>query len=188
MTHSLAEELCRTEDLAAVIDLRRYRSADLAAMVAIDAVCFDPDFLFGRPLMQRLAEAAQAMTLIAETPDGEVAGFTIAHCEQASAPETAYLVTLDVLPAMQSQGIGTLLLSKAEQLICNGGALQMDLHVYTENHAAIGFYERQGYTRRSHVKRFYGRHGRDAFLYSKRLKGPASINATPNVASPGGRT
>ena len=141
-------------------------------MTELDAACFSAEFLFGRALMQVLAERAHALTLIAETAEGEMVGFTIAHCDQEGAPGSAYLVTLNVRPDVQHQGIGGLLLAAAERQSCGGGAQQMELHVHTGNGAAIQFYERHGYLLRSRVRQFYGRGraDRDAFLYSKALE------------------
>ncbi len=154
--------------------LRPYQPSDLPMLVAIDAMCFDQNFLFGAAMMQQLAEVTTGSTLIAETGAGETAGFVIAHCDQANVPGAAYLVTIDVLPALRCRGLGGVLLTAVEQVICGGGAQRMDLHVYTENAAAIRFYERHGYVRRSRVRRFYGRSNQDAFLYSKDLTAAAN--------------
>ena len=50
-------------------------------------------------------------------------------------------------------------------------ALRMELHVFTENEAAIRFYERTGYERIARRRRFYGAEGLDAFEYRKELAG-----------------
>ena len=53
----------------------------------------------------------------------------------------------------------------------SGGAVVMDLHVWTGNEGAIRFYEGRGYGRLGAVKRFYGAAGLDAFVYRKVLAG-----------------
>jgi [ribosomal protein S18]-alanine N-acetyltransferase len=56
-----------------------------------------------------------------------------------------------------------------EMLAEEAGALRMELHVFTENEAAIRFYERIGYERIARRHRFYGAEGLDAYEYRKEL-------------------
>ncbi len=158
------------ESVDAGMVLRQYQPSDLEAMTQLDAECFSEDFVFGLPLMRVLAEKAHALTLMMETGDGAIAGFAIAHRMQESAPEAAYLVTLDVSPVVRRRGVGHRLLAAIEDAMLEASALRLDLHVYTENTAAIAFYERQGYRRRARVPNFYGVLRRDAYLYSRELQ------------------
>lgn len=152
------------------IKLRLARPEDLDALVALDALCFSTDFLFGKSLMQALVETANSFTLIAETPSAELAGFAIAHCKQEHAPEASYLVTLDVAPHLRRCGIATRLLRSIERRMIDHHSRRLDLHVYTGNLAAIRFYERRGFERGLRLPQFYGALGdRDAFLYTRQL-------------------
>lgn len=129
-------------------------------MYALDRVCFDARFRFSLRSMREFAEEPGAIVRIAEQA-GEMAGFVIAQPE----PEGVYLVTLDVAPEQRRQGIAGALIDHVEACAI---ALDADvlLHVFTENSAAIAFYERRGYLRQGVVPGFYGR-GLQAYLYRR---------------------
>ena len=61
------------------------------------------------------------------------------------------------------------MMQAVEMLAEAAGVLRMELHVFTENEAAIRFYERIGYDRIARRRRFYGTEGLDAFEYRKKL-------------------
>lgn len=149
--------------------LRDYREQDLEEMTRVDQICFAADFRFDQASMEMLAEARNAMAVIAETDGGEMAGFVIAHLEHAPAGPRGYLVTLDVLPQFRRGGLGARLIGEMERRAARADARWMDLHVFTGNHEAIRFYERLGYERVGRKERFYGASGLDAFVYRKTL-------------------
>jgi ribosomal-protein-alanine N-acetyltransferase len=152
------------------IALRLYRPDDLAAMVALDALCFDPVFLFGRRAMRRFAEAPGAITLLAEA-NNDLVGFCIVHMQQRS----GYIVTLDVAPHCRRHGLARSLMREIESSAQAAGADAMELHVFTENAAAIRFYEKIGYTMSGTAKDFYAS-GLSAWIYRKQLRVGADHN------------
>jgi ribosomal-protein-alanine N-acetyltransferase len=85
--------------------LREYTESDLEAIFALDEVCFEPPFRFSARVMQQFAEARNALTVVAETEMGEIAGFCIAHVERAGKGFRAYVVTLDVAPQCRRHGL-----------------------------------------------------------------------------------
>jgi ribosomal-protein-alanine N-acetyltransferase len=146
------------------VTLREYRAGDWVRMHELDIVCFEPVFRFSRGAMRRFAEANGAVTVLAEA-DGELAGFCIVQMEG----QLGYVVTLDVAAAWRRNGLARRLMEDAETKVRAAGAEEMTLHVYTENRAAIRFYEAMGYERVGLAKWFYGT-GLDAWLYEKRLE------------------
>ena len=160
------------------ITLRPYLPKDLLGMTALDAICFTRDFLFGETLMEVLAESAQALTLIADAPGGEMAGFAIVHRRQEEKPNAAYLVTIDVDPALRRCGIASGLLRAIERVLLEDGVHCLELHVHTANTGAIRFYEEHGFKRTDRIAHFYGAGDRDAFLYAKGFLSSASGSAT----------
>lgn len=161
------------------VTLRPYDSGDLQGMTALDRMCFPKEFLFGQTMMQVLAEAAHALTIIADVPSGEMAGFAIAHRRQEENPDAAYLVTIDVRSDLRRCGIGGGLLRRVERVLLDAGVACLELHVYTGNPGAIRFYEAQGYKRKARVPHFYGVGDRDAFLYAKTLAKPVAVARRP---------
>ena len=144
--------------------LRGYRKTDLDALVRLDDICFALQFRFTRAAMRRFAEDEKARVVIAEQRE-EFVGFCIAHIEPE---DTGYVVTLDVDPAHWRNGIASLLMQRAEEECRIAGCVSMALHVFTENTAAIRFYERRGYVNASTVEDFYGT-GVHALMYFKSL-------------------
>jgi ribosomal-protein-alanine N-acetyltransferase len=147
------------------LTLREYRPGDLDSIYALDVVCFEPPFRFSRGAMRGFAEAAGAMTVLAER-QGELAGFSIAQLEK----HIAYVVTLDVTPTFRRQGLARRLMAELEAKAQAAGATAMALHVFTGNAGAIQFYESIGYNREGRAEAFYGR-GLDALVYRKRFEG-----------------
>jgi [ribosomal protein S18]-alanine N-acetyltransferase len=147
--------------------LREYRSGDLAAIFALDVVCFAQPFRFSERAMRQFAEARNALTVVAEDEATyEIAGFCIAHVERGRRGLLAYVVTLDVAPEYRRHGLAREMIRNVEQQALEAECGAIELHVSTENDGAIAFYEREGYERSHMVKSFYGL-GRNAYVYRK---------------------
>ena len=119
-------------------------------MYRLDRICFDEAFRFSLSAMQRFAGSSDAVTVVAEAPDGSIAGFAIGEREG----EVLYLVTLDVAPAMRRLKLAHTMLNWLEEHTPN--ARWMDLHVFEENSEALSFYEREGFACLGRELDFYG--------------------------------
>ncbi len=72
-------------------------------------------------------------------------------------PETWYLGSLSIPPALQSTGLGRSLLDAAEQYAAQHGARTLTMHVVNIRHALIAWYERRGYQKTEETHPFpYG--------------------------------
>jgi ribosomal-protein-alanine N-acetyltransferase len=151
------------------ISLRNYRQTDVEAMFRLDKACFASEFRFSRQSMRSFAEERGAISLIAEDPAHEIAGFILVHVEQSSVGLRGYVVTLDVAEKYRRAGLAARLLRSAEGRVSAAGARRMELHVFTGNEEAIRFYEQMGYQRLGLQRRFYGAAGLDAFVYQREL-------------------
>lgn len=152
----------------AVAALREYRTTDLDAMFRLDQLCFAPEFRFDRSSMLQFAEAGNAVTVVAETDEGRVIGFVIAHLERGANFRAGYLITLDVAPDFRRIGLAGRMMDVVERRVVEAGSARMDLHVFTGNEAAIRFYEARGYVSNGLKRRFYGARI-DALSYRKEL-------------------
>ena len=150
------------------IVLRDYRAADLEAMFRLDEVCFGEEFRFDRESMRGFAGARNAMTLLAESEDGQLIGFVITQLRESATMKHGYIVTLDVSPENRRCGVGDRLMNEMEQRARLGGAAWMGLHVFAKNDGAIRFYERRGYRRVGIKADFYAR-SLNAWVYHKDL-------------------
>jgi ribosomal protein S18 acetylase RimI-like enzyme len=162
---------------------RLYESQDFDALFAIEKLCFEPIFRFGRGYMRRLVQRPNAVTWIAEK-EGRLAGFAIVEsmsqgCKSGvpgdgsmlqgcKSEVTAYIETIEVLPAARGQGIGSEILRHIEGSACLAGAVLIWLHVEAENEGAIRLYEAHGYFCEGRQENYYPL-GRPALIYVKCL-------------------
>jgi ribosomal-protein-alanine N-acetyltransferase len=130
--------------------------------------CFKAPFRFSRAAMRRFTQAAGAFSVVAETADGSLAGFIVIQMGRDRGACEGYVVTLDVAEEFRRQGVAGLLLEEAEGKVLAQGGASMGLHVWTENGAAIRFYEQRGYARMQLHAAFYDAE-RDAYGYRKAL-------------------
>ena len=149
------------------VTLRDGTPADIDAMYALDLLCFDKPFRFDLRSMRKYATHPEAIVLIAES-DGEIRGFIVVNPSRRKALHSAYVTTLDVHPHVRRRGIARALVAEAERRAAATGAVSMQLHVFTGNMDAIGFYESVGYEQLLLTEDFYSP-GLDAFSYMKSL-------------------
>ncbi|HUB29425.1 MAG TPA: N-acetyltransferase [Terracidiphilus sp.] len=149
------------------MEYRLYKPEDFAALYAIEEVCFQPPFRFERRYMQRLVNARNSATWIAEAAGG-MAGFAIV--EWSGAGNHAYIPTIEVLPDRRREGVGGELLRRLEESARAAGAWALWLHVDESNAHAIRLYEAHGFVAAAKEEHFYAP-GRGAFLYRKLLQG-----------------
>ena len=81
--------------------------------------------------------------LLDRTIVADIAGEPAGWCARARG--RAYIPYLFVVPELQNQGIGTLLLRRMESLMELEGAARVQLDTLSDNVRAVTFYQRQGY-------------------------------------------
>jgi ribosomal-protein-alanine N-acetyltransferase len=150
------------------VQYRLYRAEDFEAIYALEEVCFQPPFRFGRGYMRKMVGRRNAATWIAAEEDGAAAGFANVHWENRRGGVKAYLETLEVSPESRGRGTGGALLRRCEESAQAAGAEVLDLHVDAENAAAIALYRAHGFERIGRVEGYYPQ-GRAAEVYAKRL-------------------
>jgi ribosomal protein S18 acetylase RimI-like enzyme len=149
------------------IRYRLYKPEDFAALYAIEELCFQPPFQFGRRYMQRLVQASSAATWIAEEEE-IMAGFAIVEWSSGADGGNAYIATIEVSPVFRGRGIGRGLLECVEHTARTAGSDVLWLHVDTENATAIVLYEKNGYVFFGKEEHFYAPE-RGALIYRKPL-------------------
>jgi ribosomal-protein-alanine N-acetyltransferase len=146
---------------------RPYTPEDFAALYAIEEVCFQPPFCFGRRYMHQLVSSPLAATWIAED-DGHMAGFAIVEWAEEGGAVIAYIQTIEVAPEQLRQGIGKELLRHIEDSARAAGAQAIWLHVDATNAGAMKLYEANGYRSEGREENYYAR-DRAALIYAKPL-------------------
>lgn len=168
-----------------MVTTRPYAPGDLPSLYAIENVCFEAPVRFSRALMWSLAHDTNCRTWLGIVDDVRV-GFAIVSLQEQSeaivdvlAAEgagvdglaggaTAYLWTIEVLPAFRRMGVARQLLMRVEESAREAGCLAIELHVSERNPEAAALYEAAGYVRIGVDVGFYGRE-ENAFRYRKVL-------------------
>ncbi len=152
---------------AFLVTTRLLETRDLRALFAIEEACFEPPVRFSRSLMRSLAEDPDCRTWLAIL-DGIRVGFAIVGLHSEADPTTAYIWTIEVLPAFRRRGAARAMLNGVESSAREAWALAIELHVSERNADALALYEGAGYVRLAVEPQYYGRR-EDAFRYRKQF-------------------
>jgi [ribosomal protein S18]-alanine N-acetyltransferase len=149
------------------VNYRLYTAEDFAQLYAIEEICFQPPFRFGRWYMRRLVNDSDAATWIAEE-DGRMAGFGIVEWTRKRGGLIAYIQTLEVAPERRGSGVGGELLMRMEGSARDAGARVIGLHVDEANGDAIRLYTARGYACEGRSEDYYAK-GRAGLMFAKAL-------------------
>lgn len=143
--------------------LRPFRPADFETLCRIDQECFPPGIAYSPVELAYYVNRRGAITLISER-DGVIAGFLVAESRRSR----GHIVTLDVLPAARRTGLGSKLITAAEERLRAAGCTAITLETAVDNHAALAFYKRHGYSVVGTIPRYY-QNSLDALRMEKHL-------------------
>jgi len=163
---------------------RPYTPDDFDRLYALEEVCFEPPFRFGRRMMRAFVEHPCSAAWIAEE-SGRMAGFAIVGWSERGGESRAYIQTIEVAPEARRRGVGRELMRHIEESAQDAGGRSIWLHVEAGNAGAIKLYETQGYSCQGRKENFYPL-GHAALIYSKKLDliaATASDAASVNAAN-----
>ncbi|HEV2621518.1 MAG TPA: GNAT family N-acetyltransferase [Frateuria sp.] len=146
--------------------VRTAAPADLDALVALELRAFSGDRM-SRAQYRRHLVSPHAAVLVADAGDEGLLGSALVFFRKGSA--VARLYSIATAPAARGRGIGTALLTAAEQAARQRGSRALRLEVRVDNPTAIGLYERAGYRRIGRYAGYY-EDGADAWRYGKPLE------------------
>ena len=169
--------------------IRQFEKADFDTLWRIDQDCFDPQLAYSRPEMAFYMRRPRAFTLVAETEaDGitkeiaraadnnasfrtptsdrsrAIVGFLVGELSR----RTGHIITIDVIAEARRAGVGSALLTAAENRLRRSGAEAVALETAINNEAAIRFYKQKGYFIEKTVHGYYS-NGLDALVMTKSL-------------------
>lgn len=144
--------------------IRRGGLSDVWAIVALEKKCFDADAWSADDFTDTLADPDN-FVLMAEDGGAEPAGYVLAH----QGDRLGEIFSLAVDPARQGQGIGRTLLDQACTEMEDGGVININLEVRTNNESAIHLYETSGFVKAGTIKKYYA-DGADALRMVRRKK------------------
>ena len=167
--------------------LRDGRSSDLDTLWRIDQACFPPGISYSRLELAVYMRRPGAFTIIAEQPrpkmksfgeqPGTILGFLVMQEERK---KLGHIVTIDVVGNARRAGIGSRLISAAEERIRIAQFDSVYLEAMVTNLPAVEFYKRHGYSI-IRTEQGYYQDGTDAFVFSKEL---STASASDLLSSP----
>jgi ribosomal-protein-alanine N-acetyltransferase len=154
--------------------IREARSTDIDALTRLEAECFASDRLSRRSLAS-LAKSSSACVLVANDADGTV-GYAVVLMRRGGRRARLYSIAVTSMAA--GRGIGSGLLSAAEDIARRRGATRLHLEVRADNVKAVALYERAGY-RPAGRRLDYYEDGASALLFGRQLAVPAAAGTPP---------
>jgi len=155
--------------------LRRGRSDDIPALVALENRCFDSDRMSRRSFLHMLTKA-HGVLLVAEGPDGDLRGYGLVLFHAGTSLARLYSLAVD--DRARGQGLGERLLLGLEGQAVAEGCVAMRLEVRPDNAGAIALYERLGYRKFAVLPDYYEDHSA-AVRYEKRIAHGAGQTQLP---------
>ncbi len=145
--------------------VRKANFGDLEALHSLDNRLFPPGVCFDMGMFYfHFVDPATSIFLAEE--EGALAGFVIFRCES---PKVGDIVTIDVEPEFQGQGIGSKLMDIVDQMASFNGLETIVLQVSAENNLAQKFYEKHGFVTTRLLKGYY-QGGEDAWEMRRKLE------------------
>ena len=144
--------------------IRDFTADDFETLWRLDQECFPPGVAYSKQELKAYIRHRGGFTLVAvDAGNGTTQGFIVAHTGPVG-----HIVTIDVRPSTRRSGVGSALLSAAEQRLRAAGSRAVGLETAVDNIAALSFYKRQGYNVVRTWPRYYS-NGVDALVLKKEL-------------------
>ena len=144
--------------------IRDYRRQDFETLWQIDQACFARGISYSRRELAFYITRKLGFTLVAELA-GKILGFVVVDRDRQG---QAHVITIDVLTEARRSGLGSRLMTAAEERLRALGCSAVFLETAVDNAAAIAFYKRHGYTVIQTIPRYY-LDSIDALVLSKEL-------------------
>ena len=146
------------------VNLRRAKKSDLKEILKIEKESFKEPWSMEGFLYELSLPEEIGMSYVAEVEE-KVAGYIFLHIFD----EGIHIVNIAVRKDMRKQGIGTLLLQKAEEIAKNKNVPLLVLEVRENNLPAISLYKKHGFFVLRKIDGYYS-DGENALLMVKEVK------------------
>jgi len=157
------------------VTLRRATADDAAAVLALEAACFDRlEETFNRRQVRGLIDCPRAAVTVAEHA-GRVVGWSVGLIRRHRRTSTGRLYALAVHADARGRGLGRLLARRTLTELAALGAERVFLEARADNAAAIALYQSLGFTRRRPLPNYYAP-GRHAVSMAATLAVPAPVS------------
>ncbi len=152
-----------------VLKLREYQPDDFERLLEIDTACFAEGIAYSAREMRYFLSLRTATRIVGEK-DGEIEGFIIADRFRTRRTNEwmGQIITIDVVEDARRSGLGSRLLSAAEEALKAAGCGYVSLEAAVDNFSALRFYKKHGYLGLKVLRRYY-LDSIDALLMGKKL-------------------
>jgi len=160
--------LCSIYNVPLDFSLRDFHNSDFETLWRIDQQCFAPGISYSQPELAAYIRLLNSFTIVAETANSDqprILGFLVAT---ANRRRQGHIITIDVLPEARRFGVGSHLLTAAEDRLRTRQCTSVMLETAVDNTAALAFYKRHHYFVVKTMPRYYP-DGLDAFVLEKNL-------------------
>jgi [ribosomal protein S18]-alanine N-acetyltransferase len=158
-------------NVAVAIVIRDFRPEDFDTLWRLDQECFTPGIAYSRQELRTYIRNRNSFTQVAADDAGMVQGFIVVH-----GGPIGHIITIDVAPAARRSGVGSRLLSSAEERLRAAGSRAVGLETAVDNISALSFYKRHGYSVMRTWPRYYS-NGVDALVLKKSLEPASSLRS-----------
>jgi [ribosomal protein S18]-alanine N-acetyltransferase len=161
--------------------IRDFPPSDFDLLWRIDQDCFSPGIAYSRTELKIYIRRRGSFTLVAvdatsptmPLPDSgnarkyspPIAGFIVAEADSRG---HGHVITIDVIASARRSGVGSLLLSAADDRLRSGRCRFVELETAVDNLSALSFYKRHAYSVIKTFPRYYS-NGVDALVLQKEL-------------------
>jgi len=139
-----------------VLNLRKYHPADYERLLEIDQACFMEGIAYSEEEMRYFLAMPTAVVLVGMQNES-IQGFIIADRfrPRRASRSMGRIITIDVAPPAQHSGLGTLLMTSAEEELKTADCDYVSLEVAVDNAQALAFYKKLGYSVLKTLPRYY---------------------------------
>lgn len=131
--------------------IRDYRPDDFDSLWKIDQLCFARGISYTRRELAFYIARKLGFTLVGER-EGKIVGFVVVDRDRQG---QGHVITIDVLPEARRSGLGSQLMTAAEERLRTLGCSTVFLEAAVDNAAALAFYKRHGYNVVQTIPRYY---------------------------------
>jgi [ribosomal protein S18]-alanine N-acetyltransferase len=154
------------------LTLKDADSRDFETLWQIDQECFVPGIAYSRRELAAYMSLRGAFTIVVTDEDSKILGFLVATTRRNS---IGHIISIDVLPEARRLGIGSMLLSGAEDRLRTMKCQTVSLETAVDNRSALTFYKHHQYFVVKTIPRYYS-NGVDALVLQKDLLSTAQAS------------
>jgi ribosomal-protein-alanine N-acetyltransferase len=152
--------------------LRDADSRDFETLWHIDQECFEPGIAYSRRELAAFMALRDAFTIVVTDSESKIVGFLVATVRRNA---VGHIITIDVLSEARRAGVGSMLLTAAEERLRKRNCQSVYLETAVDNRSALTFYKRHNYSTLRTVPHFYS-NGVDALVLQKDLHSTAQAS------------